>query len=195
MKKIVIVSGFSGTGKSTLVERIAKEFGLRVIYTSQLLKKIREQELEKLDSVCSEKKTHGWWEGKEGKKYLEDRLKNSKMDKILDAALLKEVKKGNVAMDSWTMGYLQKEGVKIWLNASQHERAKRLAGRDKMPYKVVLEKINYRDKKEKAIYKKAYGIDFGDLTPFDLVLNTDYLKEIEVQEIALLFLRKVFRKN
>ena len=189
---LIIVSGFAGSGKSTLSEALGKEFGLKVVHASHLLKELQKKKPEELDIENTQAGT-GFWESKEGQSFLEKRQKDSSMDRALDKKLLEIAKKGNVVLDSWTMPWLCKDGFKIWLNTSAKERAKRVANRDGLPEKEVLAKILERDKKTAQIYEKLYGFKIGkDFSPFQLLINADKLKEKQVFEIAAGKIRESF---
>lgn len=179
---LIIVCGFAGSGKSTLSELLGKEFGLKVVHASHLLKELATKKVEELDVEHTQAGT-GFWESKEGQKYLEKRQTDSSMDLALDKKLLEIAAKGNVVLDSWTMPWLSKTGYKIWLNVSPQVRAKRVASRDGLNEKEVLQKILERDKKTSGIYAKLYGFTIGqDFAPFDLILDADKLNEKQVFE-------------
>lgn len=181
---LIIVSGFAGSGKSTLSELLGKEFGLKVVHASHLLKELQNKSVKELDTEHT-KAGSGFWESKEGKIFLERREKDFSMDKKLDELLLKIAGKGNVVLDSWTMPWLCKKGFKVWLEVSAKERARRVAKRDNLPEKQVLERIVERDKKTAGIYKKLYGFEIGkDFKPFSMVVRADKLDEKKVFELV-----------
>ncbi|MBS3063385.1 MAG: cytidylate kinase family protein [Candidatus Diapherotrites archaeon] len=188
---IVIVSGFAGSGKSTLAERLAKKQGLKCVHASGLLRQLQERTASELKADEAKANT-GWWESREGKAYLERRLKDSSMDQALDAELLRIAKAGDVVLDSWTMPWLFKgNAFKVWLKTSLDVRAKRVAGRDKLDEKEVQAKLAERDEKTATIYRKIYGFELGkDLKPFSLVLDTDKLNEKQVFEACVDALEK-----
>ncbi|MFH1663583.1 MAG: cytidylate kinase family protein [archaeon] len=195
-EKTVIVSGFSGSGKSNLVECIAKKFNLKCIHTSALLREIIENhstELSKENNVGNK----GWWESSKGKKMIEERLIQTEYDKLLDKKLLELIEEGSIAMDSWTMGYLSNKGFKIWLSASAETRAKRISKRNNQPLDKVLEAIKSKEEKTTEIYKKLYGFTLGEnLEKFNLVIDTEGISEKQVQKIALKELKeKYFQKD
>ena len=182
---LIIVSGFAGSGKSTLSESLGKEFGLKVVHASHLLKELQTKKASELDTEHTAAGS-GFWESIEGQKFLEKRQKDSSMDRALDKKLLEIAKKGNVVLDSWTMPWLCKNGVKVWLNAKSETRAKRVSERDNLKYKDVLKKIKERDRKTAGIYKKIYGFEMGkDFSPFDVVIITDKLAQEDVRKIAI----------
>ena len=177
-KKIVIcISGMAGTGKSTLTKKLAEKFNLKCYSGGDALKELAAAEGYNVVR-------QGWWESSEGLNFLNKRLKDPKFDKTIDAKLLEYAQQGNVLLDSWTMPWLLKDGFKIWLLASIDKRAARVAVRDKISIEEAFKVLEEKEGRTKAIYKELYGFSLGeDLSPFDLVLDTDNLTAQEVFEI------------
>ena len=182
---LIIVSGFAGSGKSTLANSLGKKYRLGVVHASDILHKLKEKEIHEIDA-SSTSASSGWWESEEAEKYLKKRLEDGSMDKALDSKLKEIAEKGDVVLDSKTMGNLSKKGFRIWLNASAEKRAERIAERDGLNEKEVLKKINDRDSADRKIYKNLYGFSLGkDLSGFDLVIHSDELSAEEVFEKAV----------
>jgi cytidylate kinase len=177
-KKIVIcISGMAGTGKSTLSRKLAEKYHLKCYSGGDALK-----ELAKAKGY--DVSHQGWWESLEGLRFLKEREIDPKFDEAVDDKLLEYGEQGNVLLDSWTMPWLFKESFKIWLMASIEKRAARVAARDKISINEALKVLKEKEDRTKAIYKKLYGFILGeDLTPFDLVLDTDNLNAKEVFEV------------
>jgi len=175
---VIIISGMAGTGKSTLAKKIAERYGLNYFSGGDALKQLA---MEK----GYEPKDNGWWESEEGLKFLEERERDKRFDGKVDDKLLKMANKGNVVLDSWAMPWLFKgEAFKIWLKASLEVRAERAAKRDLMEAESIIKIIKEKDERTRLIYKNLYGFDFGvDLSPFDLILNTDKFNSGEVYNI------------
>ena len=93
-------------------------------------------------------------------------------------------------MDSWTMPWLYNgRALRIWLSASQKTRAKRISSRDHAPYEKTISKIALRDRENKKLYKKLYGFRLADdLSPFDLVLDTDILSQPQTKKLIGLYI-------
>ncbi|MFH1587836.1 MAG: cytidylate kinase family protein [Candidatus Diapherotrites archaeon] len=190
---ILIVSGFAGSGKSSLADSLGKHFSLRVIHASDVMKQLMEGKLD----LNNTKGHEGFWESKESEHIMKHREENDELDKKLDELLLKEVEKDNLVLDSWTMPWLSKKGIKIWLNASPEIRAKRVSLRDKMSFEKILSKIKERDEKTKGIYKRIYNFSLGnDFEPFDLIIETNEINQKEVFEKTLKELKNLnLKKN
>jgi len=190
-KKIVIcIAGLTACGKSTAARRLAEKYGLNYVSGGTALKELALK-------MSYKAKGRGWWETPEGMRFLEQRLRDPKFDKQIDAQLLECVDKGNVVLDSWTMPWLSKKGFKVWLEVSPEERAKRLVQRDGISLEEAKRIIKEKDGKTKQIYQRLYGFKLGeDYSPFDLVLDSESLTSDEVFDVLSLVIdRLVLRRR
>lgn len=180
---VLCISGMAGTGKSTVAKRIAEKYKLRYYSGGDTLKALALNE-----PGVHKTAENGWWESKEGMKFLEKRTQDSSFDKKVDEKLLKLAAQGNVVLDSWTMPWLLKSGFKIWLEASAEERARRIAKRDNIAAAEALQALKLKDQKTVTIYRKLYGFNLGeDFSPFDLILDVSKLSSEEVfQTLSLI---------
>jgi len=172
----ICVCGMAGSGKSTLAKRLAEKYRLKYYSGGDALKALAIDEgYKRVD--------RGWWESREGMRFLEKRNKDGRFDETVDQRLLELACRGNVVLDSWTMPWLVRNGFKIWLEASARKRAERIARRDGMTRKEALKALRNKEKQTKAIYKRIYGFELGkDFEPFSLILDTDSLEAEEVFE-------------
>jgi cytidylate kinase len=175
--RVICVCGMAGSGKSTLAKRLAERYKLEYYSGGDALKALAIDEgYKNID--------RGWWESKEGMRFLQKRSKDDKFDEAVDQKLLELVRRGNVVLDSWTMPWLIKKGFKIWLEASAQRRAERIARRDGTTVREALKALRNKEKQTKAIYKRIYGFDLGkDFAPFNLILDTDSLEAEEVFQV------------
>jgi cytidylate kinase len=184
-KIVILVCGMAGSGKSTLAKRLAKRYGLSYFSGGDALKACAIDE----GYAPSER---GWWEGMEGMRFLEERGRDNRFDRLVDEKLLERAEKGNVILDSWTMPWLLQSGFKIWLEASPEKRARRIAKRDGTSLKEALEALKSKEKKTRNIYKKLYGFNLGkDFAPFHLILGTDNLEADEVFRVMCMVIDNV----
>lgn len=174
---VICVCGMSGSGKSTLAKRLARKYGLNYHSGGDTLKCLAIENGYKPVE-------RGWWESKEGERFLENRAENYKFDKTVDKKLLELARQGDVVFDSWTMPWLLEKGFKMWLEASPEKRAKRIARRNGTSVKEALKALQEKEGKTRAIFKELYGFSLGeDLKPFHLILDTDNLEIEEVFEV------------
>ena len=171
---LICICGMAGSGKSTVAKRLAERYGLKYHSGGDALKVLAMEEGYK-------PLERGWWESREGMRFLEKREKDPEFDKVVDKKLLESAQQGNVILDSRTMPWLLKNGFKIWLEASIARRAKRIAKRDNTSFKEALKALKSKEEKTKNIYKKLYGFKLGeDFTPFQIILDTNNLNAEEV---------------
>ena len=176
-KTVVCICGMAGTGKSTLAKKLAGKYRLKYYSGGDALKALAEVEGYKPYG-------RGWWESREGLRFLEKRVKDPKFDKAVDRKLMEYAQQGNVVLDSWTMPWLLKKGFKIWLEASIEKRAERIAKRDRTTLNAALQALKEKEARTKAIYHKLYGFNLGeDFSPFHLILDTDNLRVEEVFQV------------
>lgn len=175
MRKIIIcISGLAGSGKSTAAKRIAEHYGLRYCSGGDALKAVATE----MGYNISQR---GWWETEDGMRFLEERLRNLDIDRKVDEKMMECAEKGNVVLDSWTMPWLLKDCFKIWLDASEEVRARRIAERDGISFEEALKRMREREARTKEIYSKLYGFRLGeDLKPFHVILDVNNLNQEEV---------------
>jgi cytidylate kinase len=190
-KKIVIcICGLTGSGKSTVARRLAKKFGLKYFSGGEALKALAFE-------AGYKPAERGWWESREGLRFLRLRGRNSSFDRRIDEELLEAAKLGNVVLDSWTMPWLLKErGFKVWLECSEKIRAERLAKRDGISFQEALKVLRDKEERTGRIYKGLYGFDLGkDFSPFALILDVNGLSADEVlQAVSLVVENLLLRK-
>ena len=186
MLKSIIISGPPAIGKTTIAKGLAKEFELLHLSGGDILKELAKEE-------GFDTKGDDWWDTQDGINFLSQRKKNSEFDKNVDDKLKKLFSKGNVVVTSYTLPWLVKGGVKIWLDGSKENSAKRMTTRDNLSKNNALEVVQKRYNENKIIYKALYGFEFGeDLSVFDKIIKTDNLDAEEVLEIAKSTVREYF---
>ncbi len=163
----LILSGMPAAGKTTTAIEIAKSLKMETIGGGDILKEMAK---ERGYVITGE----GWWDTPEGMKFLEERKKNADFDKEADRRMIAKIDKGNIVVTSYTMPWLSRNGIKIWLEADFEVRAERMSKRDGMPLPKARKVVKERDEKNYSLYKKMYGIELGkDLKPFKIVLDVN----------------------
>jgi CMP/dCMP kinase len=175
----IIMCGMPAVGKTTVARMIAKSLNQNVIGGGDILKEIA---LEQGYNAVGD----DWWDTEEGMKFLKKREGSSKFDREVDDRLLRKVEKGNVVITSYTLPWLSKKGVKVWLSGTPQRRAERMSKRDGTTPAECMAVIAKRDNENFKLYKKLYGIEFGDdLSPFHLVVGTDDIRAARVAREVL----------
>ncbi|HVC27066.1 MAG TPA: cytidylate kinase family protein [Nitrososphaerales archaeon] len=177
--KAIILCGMPAVGKTTVAKIIASKLSLKLIGGGDVLKEIAAEEGYR--AVGDD-----WWDTKEGMKFMAERAGSPEFDREVDRRLLARASKGGVVMTSYTLPWLAKEGVKVWLSGTKRSRAERMARRDSSSPEECAKVIEARDRENFALYKKLYGISFGkDLSPFTIVVGTDGVPAAQVAEAVL----------
>lgn len=188
MKKTIIIFGFSGSGKTTMANRLAKKLKLRLIHPSGILRAIcLRKDWKKYKKIGN----RGFWENNKGSKILRQRLNMSTPPDILcDKIILREAKKGNVIIDSWSLPWLFKGGVKIYLKASRKIRAERVSKRDRKNLKKIYAIISQKDCDTRRLYKKIGRFDIAkNLDVFDIIIDTSSLTKSEIEKKIINYIK------
>jgi CMP/dCMP kinase len=177
--KAIILCGSPAVGKTTVAKIIASKLGLKLVGGGDILKEIALEE--GYNAVGDD-----WWDTKEGMRFMEERAGSPEFDKEVDRRLLARAKKGGVVMTSYTLPWLTKDGIKVWLSGTKRSRAERMAKRDSSSPEECARVIEARDRENYALYKNLYGIRFGkDLSPFSIVVGTDGVPADDVARAVL----------
>jgi len=187
--KAIILCGMPAVGKTTVAKILASELKLKLVGGGDILKEIALEE--GYNAVGDD-----WWDTKEGMKFMVERAGSPEFDKEVDRRLLARASKGDVVITSYTLPWLAKEGVKVWLSGTKRSRAERMARRDSSSPEECARVIEERDRKNYSLYRALYGIRFGeDLSPFTIVVGTDGIPAAEVASSILEHLPKPKKKR
>jgi len=163
---IICISGLAGSGKNTVGEIVAKKLNLDEVKLS--FKDEAKRENVNLMTVQKEA------------------TKDESYDRELDREIVKRAKKGNCVVMTWLGPWIVKNAdLKVWLNVSEKERAKRVAKRDRMSLRKALEHIRKRDGNNRRRYRRYYGIDIMDHSIFDLEINSDVFNPQQIAGIVI----------
>lgn len=80
---------------------------------------------------------------------------------------------------------LDEADLKIYLTATDVERASRILKREGGTFELRLEETRRRDRNDTARYRRIYGIDNTNASFADMVIDTDELTPIEVSDIII----------
>jgi len=149
---IIAISGFAGSGKNTVSRIIAKTLDWRVVEPT--FKTLAERE--GITLMEFQARAHSDFD----------------IDKKFDDALVEEAREGNCVIATWLGPWMAPgKPFRVWLEASQEVRSKRLVGREGVTQADALMHIQKRDEDNILRYKKVYGIDISNHSGFDLVVD------------------------
>ncbi len=159
MCKVIAIGGPHGTGKSTYAKAIASEFGLRFSSAGKLFREIAEGRgisLEEMGEIAR---------------------RDPSIDEGIDALTKMEVEKGSVVLEGQLVAWMAGEGadMRIYLFAPDELRFKRIAERDRLDIERAREQTRSREAAQRERYLSLYGIDVGDISAYDLIVDTSLL--------------------
>jgi predicted cytidylate kinase len=180
---IITLSGLPGAGKSTLKNDLAEHFHLKKYSVGDLRGKMAEARGLTIDEFNKLGETEAFTD-KDADEY-QKKLGETEDNFVIDGRL------------SW---YFIPKSIKIFLNVEPRKAAERIfADRkindkrsDEPNYQTVEEAetaIKDRLLSDQARYKKWYGIDFLDLSHYDLVLETTPMSAQDALQAVLDFLK------
>ncbi len=173
---VIVVSGPPGVGSSTIAKILAKKLKLRYFSPGKIFKShARAPEAKAALDV---------WKTDFGK--------SSETHKNLDEGQIEIAKKGGVVICGKLSIHFLKDlaDYKIWIDAPIEVRAKRAAGRDKVPIENTLKQIKEREDAERSEWKKIYGFDYLDLkNSADIIVDNSKLTPNETVQRILSFIR------
>ena len=186
MLRSVIISGPPAIGKTTIAKGLGEEFGLKYLSGGDVLKEMAQDQGFETDR-------DDFWDTQEGMNFLNIRKVNPEFDKQVDQKLGKIFLTEDVIITSYTLPWLVKDGIKIWLAGSHENSAKRMTMRDDISIKDALEIVKKRYDENKTLYHKLYGFNFGDdLSVFNAIIDTDDLGPDQVLEQAKNAVKKYY---
>jgi len=171
---VITIDGFAGAGKGTLAKQIAELLDLKHFSASDVFYQVAEER------------------GLEDHELSEEAEK--KIDLEIDRKTLERALNNSCVIDSriasWVLG--DYSDLKIRLEASPKERAKRIAEREETSVEKAEEIIEKRDKEDSKRYKKYYNLDLSDKTIYDLLIDNTDLSVKEQEKMVKEALKKKF---
>ena len=177
----VIIDGWAGSGKSTVAKAVAKKFKLRHVSAGDKFRSIAKQMGFKTS-------------GEDYLKFHQYQKSHPEIDRLMDSLIAKDLKKGGCVVDSRIAGQLFKgKAFRILLKVPDVVAAKRNALREGVSQKEALRAVVKRNSEDAARYKRLYGVNRFDVSPYDLVLDTSYYSIKDMNSVILFVLKKVIK--
>ncbi len=163
----IVISGLSGTGKTTIARKLAKKLGIDYFSVTDLFRDIypRDKELERIIKIWREYKIT---------KATQLKIENSQ---------IQVAKRGNVVIDGEIAIYVLRRvpSFKIWLTAEESIRVERIAKRDGFGIEEARTILAKKERYESEFFRKFYGIKLNILDTYaDFTIDTSFLPTEEI---------------
>lgn len=165
----IVITGFPGTGSSTVARMLAEEFGFEYVYAGGIMRAMAAERGQSIDDFHTEV------------------LQNPEIDRQLDATLATRAGAGQAVIESRTLPWLLGPDVaayKVWLRCTRAEQVRRMSLRG--PAGVAeSRRLAEREAVERDRYKVLYGFDMQDLAVFDQVIDTTTIPARQVADLII----------
>jgi cytidylate kinase len=155
---LITISGLPGAGTSTVARLVADELGLERIDGGTVFRAMAAEH--GLDVVAFSELAEG----------------DPEFDLELDQRLANRARLGDVVLESRLAGWIAEndslDGLKVWIDADEKERARRVASREGEDPAAALEANRAREASERRRYRTYYGIDLDDRALYDLMVDS-----------------------
>jgi len=163
----IAISGKSGCGNTTVSNLLSEKTGYPMVNFT-------------FRQMAQEKGVDFWT-------FCEMAEKDDNIDRELDSRMVDmAMETENSILGSrlaiWNM---ENADLKVYLTASDEERARRISKREGGSVEEQLETTRRRDANDTARYKRIYGIDNNDTSVADLVIDTEGKTPEQIVDIIL----------
>ncbi|MBD3355355.1 AAA family ATPase [Candidatus Woesearchaeota archaeon] len=172
---IITISGFPGSGKSTVGEMLAEKLGYNFLSMGDLRGKIAIKHNLTIDQLNKIGESEDWTDKEADKELI--RIGKQEDDYVIDTRL----------------GFhFIPDSVKIFLGVDLETGAERIFNGPRRPDEkkyssvgALKGELKQRIKSDKKRYKKWYGVDFTNKSNYDLIIDTTELTPEKVVEKIL----------
>ncbi len=170
----ITISGHPGSGTSTLVELLSKRFSMQSLNGGDIF---REQAIHRGISLAD---------------FGELCNEDESIDRQLDQLLRERMRDGPEIIESRLSGWWaykdEHDCIRLWLDVSLEERARRLSGREGIDFEAALGSIVKRESLDEKRFIQMYGITPQDIEPYTHIVDASELSADEVAETVSKFL-------
>lgn len=167
----ITVGGLPGTGTTTLCRLLERALQLPYIYAGQLFREEaarRGMTLAEFNALAGD---------------------DPAVDRALDDQQLEFLRRGGVILEGRLAGWLAHHhaipAFKTWIVCDSDERIRRLVQRDGADPATQAASNADREARERDRYARYYGADLGDLSIYDLVVDSTSMAPEEVSDRVL----------
>ena len=164
----VTVSGLPGSGTTTLAEALSSRFDLEHVSSGDVFRAMARERgvtLAEFGRIAEE---------------------DPEIDREIDERQREIAReRDDVVMEGRLSGWMVEDAdLRVWLAAPLEVRAERVADREEQTVEEAHDEIEKRQNSEARRYREIHGIDIGDLSVYDLVIDTSHWGQEGVAAVA-----------
>ena len=171
---ILAIAGPHGSGKSSVAKKLAKKLNMTHISAGQVFRDLAKERNVTLEQLS------------------EDAENEPEIDIEIDNRTKELGSQPNTIIDAQLAAYFTPKNtlLKIYITASPKIRYTRIASRDEKSLGEAETETKVREVTERKRFKSLYDIEIDDLSPYDIIINTDNFDENTVFELCLSIILK-----
>lgn len=174
MKNKITLSGFAGSGKSTIGKIIGEQLNFEFISVGNYSRAFAKREF-----------------GLSINQFQEKRKEIPNIDKVIDEQFKKECNSKNNIIVDYRLGFnFIQNALHVLLKVSDEQASLRINSAKRKGELTNSEAIKERNQVMRMRFKETYNVDFTNEDNYDLVIETDDLTTNEVANIILNFYKK-----
>ncbi len=170
----IAISGKSGCGNTTVTRLVSQALGYEMINVT--FRTLAEEQGMDFWQLCHLAESDDSYDLEVDRRQVE--LALSHQDCVLGSRL--------------AIWMLKEADLKVYLDASIEERARRIAKREGGSLEERMEETRARDRRDSDRYRRLYDIDNSDTSAVDLLIDTTLLS---AEEVAGLIIEEVRRRE
>jgi len=175
---IITVSGLPGSGTTTACTRLAGRLGWPHVNAGQIFRQLAAEAGVSLAEYGRRAEADG------------------RIDRELDARMVATARLlGRAVMEGRLTGWMAHRhalpALKVWFHAPVEVRAARVGQRDRQPLAEAVAAMQERERSEATRYRAFHAIDIGDLSFYDLIVDTQSHSAARAVEAILSRLQEV----
>lgn len=152
---LLTISGFAGSGKTTVATGLSRRLGFAHISAGEVFRELARERAMSLEQLSKLAETE------------------PEIDKMVDRRQAELARsREHAVVDGRLSGCVLKADIAVWLKAPLEVRAQRIAGREGKRRAAALNETRLRDSSETVRYRTFYDIDMTNLDVYDLVIDT-----------------------
>jgi len=164
----VTVSGLPGSGTTTLAEALSSRFDLEHVSSGDVFRAMARERgvsLAEFGRIAEE---------------------DPEIDREIDERQCEIAReRDDIVLEGRLSGWMAEDAdLRVWLAAPVDVRAERVAEREEQTVEEARAEIEDREASEAKRYREIHGIDIGDLSVYDLVIDTSRWDEEGVAAVA-----------